>query len=373
MPLKRKRPSEECRAKNFMGTLYFKEDPPADAYEQACQLFIEHVKSFSQYRGLSFQMEKAPTTGRLHLQWNILFKDKVSFTKLKTDLEVYGKSPHIEVTARPMDAWDYTSKSETRVCGPFQDGEGPKKSGQRTDLVGFVEDCKALAGFGDDKKSEEFEMKHLGVQAKYPRFYEKYVGKYEPKRSWKTRTFVFWGEPGTGKTRFAHYLFQKMAFAASDEVKKDVYSASSYPPSRSGHIAWFVGYDQHRFVLFDEYEGQYPLSLFKELTGDMMFRVKIGNGQSERQWVPLLLIICSNSDPKTWYGLRNDVFRRLDAVVHFDYSPDYPLDPSRGQDYALDVVRHSRIVAESSELSDSVVEAFKDFQSSVPAPMQDLS
>jgi len=357
---KRKRPSEACRAKNFMGTLYFIEDPPSDAYEQACQLFIEHVKSFSQFRGLSFQLEACPLTGRLHLQWNILFTDKVSFTKLKSDLEGYGKSPHIEVTARPEDAWDYTSKTDTRVCGPFQVGKGPMKSGQRTDLVTFVNDCKELGP--DMSKSEEFEMKHLSVQARYPKLYNKYVAKYEPKRTYKTTTIVLWGTPGTGKTRFAYYLAKTIL------PEFDPYSVTSYPPSRNSHIAWMYGYDRHPVVIFDEYEGQYPPALFKQLTGDMPCSVKIGDGAAERQWVPSLLIICSNSDPASWYGLGLEFFRRFDSICSFDYDPAYALDVTRGSEHFIDVVRHAHVQVSESPFASEVIAMHAGFQASLPLP-----
>lgn len=246
------------------------------------------------------------------------------------------------------------------------------KSGQRTDLVGFVADCKALAVAPSEEATEQFEMKHLGIQAKYPRFYEKYIGKYERKREWKTRVIVLWGEPGTGKTRFAYYMFEQFA-KRNQETKQEVYNMTSYPVSRNSHIAWFVGYDQHKLCLFDEYEGQYGLSLFKELTGDMPCKVKIGNGQSERQWVPDLLVICSNSDPVSWYGTRNDVLRRFSAVVHVDYHPDYPLDTSKGPAYALDVVRHSFISIDSAEYGRSIADEWAAFQAQVPVIMSDVS
>lgn len=357
---KRKRPSEECRSKNFMGTLYFLEDPPADAYEQACSLFSTHVQSFSQFRGLSFQLEKAPTTGRLHLQWNILFKDKVSFTKLKTDLERYGKSPHIEVTAKPQEAWDYTSKAETRVCGPFHVGQGPMKSGARTDLVTFVNDCKEMVP--DPSKTEEFEMKHLMVEARYPKLYNKYVAKYESQRTWKTVVVVLWGAAGTGKTRFAHYMAER-GFPG-----QPVYSVTSYPPSRNSHVAWMYGYDRHYVCLFDEYEGQYPSSLFKQLTGDMPCKVKIGDGAAERQWVPSLLIICSNSNPENWYGVGSEYFRRFTSVVHFDYSPDHPLNVHGDNNHFIDVVRHSVHTVSPGPHAGEVISMLADFQASLPFP-----
>lgn len=368
---KRKRGREESRSKNYMGTLFFTVDPTPAQYQEFCDLFAAHVQRMDHYRGVSFQMERAASTGRLHIQWNILFKEKVGFSKLKADLEQYGKSPHIEVTARPEDAWNYTAKDETRVCGPFRHGQGPLKSGTRTDLVTFVHDCKALSDGKttiDDKKMEEFEMKHLGVQAKYPRFYEKYVGKYETQRNWKTTTLVFWGEPGTGKTRFAHFLFAEF-FRRNPATRPEVYSQASYPPSRTSHISWFYGYDQHDCVLFDEYVGQYSVETYKQLTGDTPFKVKIGNGQSERQWLPSLLINCSNADPDSWYGLRLDVRRRFDAVLKFDYHPDFPCDPSKGRDYALEVVRHAFITIDAPEVNrQHFVDQWAAFQASIPSP-----
>lgn len=366
MAPKRKRMSASLqRAKNFSGTLFFPVPLEEAQYAEASRLFGEFVEKMSQFRGVAWQLEKAPTTGRLHIQWNILFSNPVSFTKLKADLSEIGVSPHIEETRNPRAAWDYTSKTETRVLGPFAIGQGPKKPGERSDLVGFVDDCKTL---GDEKAMplEEFEMKHIAVQAKYPRLYDKYVGKYEPRRTEKTRTLVFWGEPGTGKSRFAQFLFS----AFSTEIKESPVYKATYPPTRTSHIAWFAGYEQHRLALFDEFEGQFPLSQMKDLTGDLECKVKVGNGQTERQWVTELLIICSNSNPETWYGIRNDVFRRFDVVMHFDYHRDYPLNVSKGRSYELDVVRNSVITVDQCKLDDhglhSLLSMFVDFQKAIP-------
>jgi len=364
MPPKRKRLSES-RAKNYSGTLFFPVRLEESEYAETCKLFGEFVEKMSQFRGVSWQMEKAPTTGKIHIQWNILFTNPVSFSKLKDDLGQIGVSPHIEVTRNPKAAWDYTAKAESRVCGPFAIGQGPKTPGERTDLTEFVNDCKAL-GAADAKALEDFEMKHLPVQAKYPRLYDKYVGRYEQKRVDKTRVLVFWGEPGTGKSRFAHHLFQ----AFNDHVHPSGVFKATYPPSRSSHIAWFAGYEQHALALFDEFEGQFPLSLMKDLTGDLECKVKVGNGQNERQWNVELLVICSNSNPESWYGVRNDVFRRFDMVLHFDYHPDYPLNVSKGQAYELDVVRHSVITVEQCKLDEDgrvgLLREFSSFQAAVP-------
>lgn len=107
---KRKRGKEESRSKNYMGTLFFVVQPKETEYQDCADLFLRICKKMDHYRGVSFQIERSPETGRLHIQWNLLFKEKVGFSKLKEDLCAFGKAPHIEVTARPEDAWNYTAK-----------------------------------------------------------------------------------------------------------------------------------------------------------------------------------------------------------------------------------------------------------------------
>jgi len=364
---KRKRVSS-AKGKNFTGDAFFPDgmEPPEEAWKPFCQRVQAAFETQAQFRGVAFQLERCPETKRLHIQFNALYKNTVPPSVPKSLLEGLGlKPPHVEFTKDPQASWKYAQKDDTRVHGPYTSGEGPKVSGSRSDLVEFVKDCKTLSSEAAPD-AEEFEMRYLMIQARYPKFYEKFVGKHEPKRVHKTYVVVLWGLPGTGKSRFAQWLFER----AGGPVYK-----ASYPPTRTSHIAWFYGYEGQPNVLCDEFEGSYPLSLFKELTGDLECKVKIGNGQSERQWRPSLMVICSNSDPDTWYGIRQDVFRRFDVVAHLDYSSDYPLNLSKGPHYALDVVRNSRMAVTQCLAGDSFrddfLSDFATFQKSVPVAMAD--
>lgn len=73
--------------------------------------------------GCVWQIERAPGTGRLHLQGALHFKNARSFEQVKSKLP---EGTHIELAkASWAKAAAYCRKEETRVTGPFVWGEDP--------------------------------------------------------------------------------------------------------------------------------------------------------------------------------------------------------------------------------------------------------
>jgi len=66
-----------------------------------------------------FQLEKAPSTGQLHIQGFIHFKSsrKMSFVK-----NLIGNEPHCEVAHDVPASILYCQKSDTRIKGPWKYG-----------------------------------------------------------------------------------------------------------------------------------------------------------------------------------------------------------------------------------------------------------
>ena len=82
------------------------------------------------------------------------------------------------------------------------------------------------------------------VFAKYPKLYDNYLAikNGNQQRHWKTEVVVYWGPPGTGKTRRAQF-----------EAGKDAYWLRK-PISRNGAL-WWDGYEGQDVVVIDEFYG----------------------------------------------------------------------------------------------------------------------
>lgn len=76
------------------------------------------------------QKEKCPDTGREHFQGFIQLVKPMRYAGIKKLLQC--DSAHLEATkGTPQQAWDYCTKEDTRIDGPWTYGERPKGQGNR--------------------------------------------------------------------------------------------------------------------------------------------------------------------------------------------------------------------------------------------------
>lgn len=76
------------------------------------------------------QQEKCPETGKLHYQGFGMLQTPKRVTAIKKLL--CCESAHIEKTkGTPQQAWDYCTKEDTRVDGPWEFGPRPAGRGAR--------------------------------------------------------------------------------------------------------------------------------------------------------------------------------------------------------------------------------------------------
>lgn len=229
-----------------------------------------------------WQIEAAPTTGKLHAQGYLELVNPMSFSAIKKRLG----DPQAHLEARkgtPQEAADYCSKEETRVEGPFEYGE-ISKQGKRSDLesvVAMVEEKTPLSEIAASAP-HQFIKFHKGIIALRHAL-------DEPKPRKKPEIYFIFGEPGTGKSRWAFENYPN-AFRASD---------NSY--------GWFDGYDQHETVIFDDFYGQFPLQLMLNLLDYYPLRLPIKGGyvtvHAHR------FIFTSNNPPEQMY-IRSEAFMR---------------------------------------------------------------
>lgn len=236
--------------------------------------------------GVAYQIvgrEVCPTTGTPHLQCYVRYKSARTFQSMK---KKYPKA-HIE-KAKGNDEHNhvYCGKDADLV---IESGE-PKQQGRRTDL----DDIRKM--IDDGKEMKEVAQQHFGSYCRYYKGFEKYQRMVQPKRDWKTRVIVLWGDAGTGKTRAAH------------ELGGEIISVT-----QSGFVQ---GYSNQEVVIFDDFEGGIQREVFMQMMD--RYRMTVNIKGAEAEWNPKTIVITSNKSPYDWgYKIDAAFKRRLDKVVKY--------------------------------------------------------
>lgn len=95
-----------------------------------CEDYLEKAyKSLPGCRYVCGQLEKAPTTDKLHIQWFVNFDKPQRHSCIKK----FDNSVHTEKVKINNGAHDYCMKEETRVEGPWTYGIKPVQRNSKTD------------------------------------------------------------------------------------------------------------------------------------------------------------------------------------------------------------------------------------------------
>jgi hypothetical protein len=208
--------------------------------------------------------------GTPHLQGYIAYAKKASFGKVKEDL---GSASHLEpARGSPKQASEYCKKDQD-----FEEfGVLPRGQGSRSDLIEVhvaVKNGASLRTLAQDYPT---------IILRYGSGVQRLRSYYRPERETAPEIHVFWGPTGSGKTR------RVWEFADKQELWV-------HPGDR-----WFDGYDGHRSVLFDDFDGSwFKLHYLLKLLDRYVMPVPVKGGYT--WWVPQHIFITSNIDPKLWY------------------------------------------------------------------------
>ncbi len=255
---------------------------------------------------LTWQLEKGEKKQKLHLQ---------GYVELDRSRYVSWLHKRISATAGFIvargtceQASVYVHKEKTRQQGPWTLGQPSKGVGHRTDLDEYYE---AIAR-GDTAR--KMAVEHRVCFARYPRVYEKLRALYRPKydpRDEATKVILLIGKTGCGKT-----LSVYKQWADSDDFYE-------IPLTTSG--LWYDGYDQHKYVLMDDFSGankHVGISILLKLLDTYPRNVATKGGFT---WYnPQRIIMTSNIHPYRWYDFygREEEYdalaRRICNVVFFD-------------------------------------------------------
>lgn len=241
-----------------------------------------------------FQIEKCPTTGKLHLQGYCELHEKKRLGGIKKLFK--NKKLHIEPReGTQAQAIGYCVKSETYVDGPFHAGT-PRKQGKRSDL-----DSLAIR-LRSEEPLESIFLDYPGHFIRYQRSIINFRNVFIDRtpRTWAPTVYVLIGPPGSGKSRYAW------------ESKPDLYTLPVPSPT-----AWFDGYIGQDTVLFDDFDGSwFKRTYLLQLLDRYPMQVPIKGGFVN--WKPRTIFITSNDPISCWYQKHHTaILRRVTKIFYF--------------------------------------------------------
>ncbi len=277
-------------------------------------LISSTFEAIADFRYLVFQIE-AGEEGTPHAQGYVEFSRAKRMTALK---KVLSRAHWEYRRGTRAQARNYCMKEETRVSGPYETGEWVEQGAEHGNGGGARSD---LAAFRDNirlgKRKRDLIEDRPDIIAKYPKFYDTCKHIYKPQREGDLKVVLFYGEPGTGKTRFVV------------ENYPDHYRV----PCQNGNF-WVDGYDGDNIVLIDDFCGKMshvPLSFTLQLLD--RYPVSLPVKGSFTWWLPNLICLTSNIHPRLWYNWyeRESQYRALARRIHYVYhfvEDSYETDPT---------------------------------------------
>lgn len=240
-----------------------------------------------------YQEEVSPDTGRLHYQGYVHLRGPQRPSALYPC--GLSKRTHFEKCKGTADQnYDYCTKEDSRVGGPYEYGERPTGGqGSRTDVAGFVAAIKR--GATDRGLIDEHPMEFI----KYYRAADRIRLALMPDRSTFEGVYVFYGETGTGKS------YAAMQFDPEDTFVKQ--------PSSD----WWDGYRGQKTILLDEFRGWLTYASLLRLCDRYPLEVQNKGGQIK--CAATRVIITTNKKPTEWYGEKIDIapFLRRVRMVYY--------------------------------------------------------
>lgn len=204
-----------------------------------------HWGSGVYFRYMKYQVERAPTTGKVHLQGYLCLKRGVRLTQLKN---AYSQRAHWEKSRGTIEDNDlYVSKEDTKLCGPFELGTRPEGGASKTRARwATVQD---MAKDGNTRNQILMDMPELAPQVRgIDAILEIY--KPIPEVSREIKVFYLWGPTGVGKT---HHALKKFPDGYLIRGK--------YQEGKS-----FDGYQLEKVLILDEWSPyEWPLTLMNSL------------------------------------------------------------------------------------------------------------
>lgn len=256
------------------------------------------------------QVEKAPATGKYHVQGYVCFAKNTTLPTLKRALSA---TAHWEsARGTPLENQAYCTKDESRVNGPWQFGVLPQGAGSRSDLraiYGYLQAEKSNAEILEttEGKSAKFE-KHIN----YIRFT---LNESRSNRQVQgVRVVVLYGPTGVGKT-----------YAAVNFFGLTDYHLQECPSSKDSRF-WFDGYQSQRTLILDDFSGDFcNYRYLLRVLDKYKLKCEIKGGHVWALWTTV--VITTNVHPSNWYAGVNTapLQRRITEIRYCENQGTYKM------------------------------------------------
>lgn len=221
-----------------------------------------------------------------HYQGYIHFKNT---RKLKEVKNVIKRAHWEKCKGSPKSNYDYCTKEEGRLDGPWEKGEFKSKGqGNRTDLdkvIDLVNRKRTIKQISEECPIEYIKF-HQGIEKL------KFIKDSNEKEFRKLIVKVYWGDTGTNKTKTA-------TEESSDYFKLD-----------KANNVWFDGYDGQDTLIIDDFYGWLPFGQLLNILDGYPLRLEIKGGFTWAKWTKV--IITSNKKVELWYT--NIDYRQQEAL-----------------------------------------------------------
>lgn len=289
------------------------------------------------------QLERAPSTGTLHYQGFIKFKNAVRMTGCKRILG--SNQVNVRVRNGTQDeARNYCMKEETRVAGPFEFGnwDGSKDQGKRTDLETIYKLVKEGKSSGEIMEAfpSQYLRYHAGIDKAVALTRTANAPEVRPMKA-----FIYWGVRGSGKTTAAR---EKALASAKAKGQDKCYEW----PDQCGQP---VGYNGEKVVIIEEFNGWIPASTLKKILDIHRTNMKVP--YCTVPWMAEEVYITSQYDPRKWYSDKREwaaIERRLDPEEgEVEFAETHPDVVKRLETRQKKVFRWSEAIEVASQLLSS--------------------
>ena len=212
-----------------------------------------------------------------------------------------GSTAHIEKSrGTPRQNKDYCTKSDTRICGPWEWGQcDTHQQGHRSDLD---EVCTKIT---TGVSMRQIAVDHPVTYVRCQRGLQALQHIVIESPTWRTITVtVLWGPTGCGKTRSAY---------------ESTPSGLPKPYFVVMPAQWWDGYNGQDTIIFDDFYGQIRMADMLRYLDGYPVQLPVKGGFVWAQWTKVY--ITSNTDPDSWYtSVPAETIaafrRRVSEVIH---------------------------------------------------------